>query len=146
MNRVFEGRAGIVTGASSGIGRLIAQTLGAAGMELWLVGRSAAELQITAELINASGGPKAECVPLDISDRGVLAALVTEVGGYHANLFALINNAGVMYPEPAIEADPERSYEMIMINVLAPMEACRAAAVPFDNTEHVAVGRLWQAT
>lgn len=127
MNTLFKGRSGIVTGASSGIGRLIAQTLGMAGMKLWLVGRSAAELEITAGAIAANGGPKAECVPLDISKRGGLAALVAEVGESHGNLFTLINNAGVMYPEPTIEADPERSYEMFMINVLAPLEGCRAA-------------------
>jgi NADP-dependent 3-hydroxy acid dehydrogenase YdfG len=127
MNSIFRGRSGIVTGASSGFGRLIAQTLGSAGMELWLVGRSAAELEITAEDITANGGARAECVPMDISERGALAALVKEVGERHTNLFALINNAGVMYPEPTIEADPERSYEMFMINVLAPMEGCRAA-------------------
>jgi len=127
MNSVFQGRSGIVTGASSGIGRQIAQTLGSAGMDLWLVGRSAAELQLTAEGITANGGSKAECVPMDISVPGALAALVKEVGERHPNLFTLINNAGVMYPEPVIEADPARSYEMLMINLVAPMEGCRAA-------------------
>jgi len=127
MNLDYKGRSGIVTGASSGIGRAIAQTLGAAGMELWLVGRSAAELELTAEAIDAAGGPLAHCVSMDLSERGALAALVNEVGEHHANLCALINNAGVMYPEPIIEADPERAYEMFMINVLAPLEGCRAA-------------------
>jgi len=127
MELVFQGRAGIVTGASSGIGRQIAHTLGAAGMNLWLVGRSAAELEMTAEGIRADGGPEAACVPMDVSERGALAAVIREVGECHPNLFTLINNAGVMYPEPVTEADPERSYEMFMINVLAPMEGCRAA-------------------
>jgi len=127
MNLEYKGRSGIVTGASSGIGRSIAQTLGAAGMELWLVGRSATELGLTAEAIDATGGPEAHCISMDLSERGALAALVSEVGECHTNLFALINNAGVMYPEPIVEAEPERSYEMFMINVLAPMEGCRAA-------------------
>jgi NAD(P)-dependent dehydrogenase (short-subunit alcohol dehydrogenase family) len=127
MNSVFPGRSGIVTGASSGLGRQIAQTLGTAGMELWLVGRSAAELELTAANIEENGGPEAHCVPMDLSERGVLAALIEEVGKRHPHLFALVNNAGVMYPEPTIEADPERSHEMFAINVLTPMEACRAA-------------------
>jgi len=127
MKPAFEGRSGILTGASSGIGRNIAQTLGCAGMELWLVGRSAAELEITAASIKKGGGPEAQCAPLDLRERGALAALIAEVGERHPHLFALINNAGVMYPEPIIEADPERSYEMFMINVMTPMEACRAA-------------------
>ena len=96
-------------------------------MELWLVGRSAKELGLTAEAIDATGGPEAHCISMDISERGALTALVNEVGECHTNLFALINNAGVMYPEPVVDADPGRSYEMFMINVLAPMEACRAA-------------------
>ena len=127
MSSIFQGRSGIVTGASSGFGRLIAQTLGSAGMDLWLVGRSAAELKLTAEGITANGGPEAVCVPMDIGVSGALAALVEEVGERHPGLFTLINNAGVMYPEPVIEADSERSYEMLMINLVAPMEGCRAA-------------------
>lgn len=127
MNLIFAGKSGIVTGASSGFGRLIAQTLGTAGMELWLVGRSAEELELTADAITANGGPEAQCVAMDLGERGALSALVREVGEAHKNLFTLINNAGVMYPEPIIEADSQRSYEMFMINVLAPMEGCRAA-------------------
>lgn len=127
MNSVFAGRSGVVTGASSGLGRSIARTLGTAGMELWLVGRSLTELEHTAASITESGGPEAHCAPMDLSEHGALAALIEEVGERHPHLFALVNNAGVMYPEPIIEADPERSYEMFMINVLAPMEACRTA-------------------
>jgi NAD(P)-dependent dehydrogenase (short-subunit alcohol dehydrogenase family) len=101
--------------------------LGAAGMELWLVGRSAEELGITAQAIGDLGGPEAHCVPLDLSQSGTLAALVTEVGETHPYLFALINNAGVMYPEPMLEADPQRWHEMFAINLMTPMESCRAA-------------------
>lgn len=133
MKLEFRGRCGIVTGASSGIGRSIAQTLGAAGMELWLVGRSEKELGLTAGAIDAAGGPVAHCVPMDIGERGALATLVNEVGGRHANLFTLINNAGVMYPEPVIQLDPERAYEMFLINVLAPLDGCRAAVQVMRN-------------
>ncbi|MET0987999.1 MAG: SDR family oxidoreductase [Steroidobacteraceae bacterium] len=127
MNHVFSGKAGIVTGASSGIGRTIAQTLGAAGMELWLIGRSATELRATANAIADSGGPQAHCVALDLSRSGALAQLVTEVGQQHPYLFCLINNAGVMYPEPIIDADPARWHAMFAINLITPMEGCRAA-------------------
>lgn len=127
MNPVFTGKAGIVTGASSGIGRAIAQSLGTAGMELWLVGRSLTELQITAQLIRDNGGPAAHCVSMDLAKSGALADLVTEVGQQHAYLYALINNAGVMYPEPMLDADPARLREMMAINLMTPMESCRAA-------------------
>jgi len=127
MTAVFQDKAGIVTGASSGLGRAIACELGAAGMALWLVGRSADELRATAAMVVERGGPAAECVPMDLSESGGLAELVTEVGRSHPYLFAVINNAGVMYPEPIVDADPRRWHEMFAINLMTPMESCRAA-------------------
>jgi NAD(P)-dependent dehydrogenase (short-subunit alcohol dehydrogenase family) len=123
-----EGRAGIVTGASSGLGRVIALTLGAGGMDLWLVGRSASELEVTAEAIR-KGRPGAivHCYPLDIANPGALAALVTEVGKAHPWLAALVNCAGIIYLEPLLSAEPERWRALFDINVLAPLEACQAA-------------------
>jgi len=127
MDQTFSGKAGIVSGASSGIGRAIAQVLGAAGMELWLVGRSAAELKVTSSAIVDAGGPSAHCVAMDLAASGALANLVTEVGERHRYLFCVINNAGVMYPEPVVDADPARWHEMFGINLMTPMESCRAA-------------------
>lgn len=91
----FSGAAIIVTGASSGIGRCIAVELGRAGAELWLVGRSADELNTTAEMIRNAGGPLAQCAPLDLRERGPLAALIAKVSAASPHLFALINNGGV---------------------------------------------------
>jgi len=48
----FRGKAAIVTGASSGIGREIAIALGKGGAEVWLVGRNAGELDATAHAIS----------------------------------------------------------------------------------------------
>lgn len=129
MSKVFEGRAAIVTGASSGIGRTIAQRLGRAGMKLWLVGRSAEQLQVTATSIKELGGEDPHCIPMDLAEAGALAGLVRRVGEAHPYLFAMINNAGVMYPEPMLEAEPARWHEMFAINVLTPMESCRAAVL-----------------
>lgn len=127
MGKPFTGKAGIITGASSGLGRAIAKGLGAAGMELWLVGRSAEELGHTANAITELGGPKAHCASLDLTQPGALADLVDNVSARHPYLFALINNAGVMYPEPIVDADPTRWHDMFAVNLLTPMEGCRAA-------------------
>lgn len=128
MNDFFKGKAGIVTGASSGIGRAIARVLGKAGLDLWLVGRRAEQLQATADAIagNADAG-QVHCVALDIADPSALAQLVEEVGGQHPYLFALINNAAVMHPEPLLEIDAQRLHDMFNINLFAPIAACRAA-------------------
>ncbi|MET0660539.1 MAG: SDR family oxidoreductase [Steroidobacteraceae bacterium] len=121
------GQSVIVTGASSGIGKSIAQRLGAAGYELWLVGRSVEGLNATAADIARAGGPNAHCEPLDIAKPGALAELVLRVGELHPHLFALINNAGIMHPESVMTGSPQRWRAMFDVNVLAPAEACRAA-------------------
>jgi NADP-dependent 3-hydroxy acid dehydrogenase YdfG len=123
----LSGRAVIVTGASSGIGRSIALQLGTAGLDQWIVGRSEEGLQETADMIVAAGGPAPKRVALDIAQPGRLAELVTQVGREHPRLFALINNAGVMHPEPILESDPKRWRAMFDINVLAPIEGIQAA-------------------
>lgn len=121
----FDGRAGVITGASSGIGREVARRFGREGMKLWLVGRSEEGLRETARIIADAGGPPAHCVPLDITRPGALADAIA--GVEHPNLSALVNSAGVMFPEPLLEADPARWRELFDVHVIAMLEACQAA-------------------
>src|ERR1700679_1029335 len=113
MSLKYSGRAAIVTGASSGIGRAIAQRLGRSGMELWLVARSRQGLEETAAGIETSGGPPAHSVPLDLREAGALARLVERVGESHPHLFAMINNAGIMHPETIMSGRRERWQAML---------------------------------
>lgn len=126
-DRPMQGKAIIVTGGSSGIGRSIAIELGRAGADLWLVGRSHADLDETARLIADAGGLMAQTVVMDLTVRGPLTALVERVAAGHRHLFALISNAGVMYPEPILKGTVERWQAMFDINVMAMLEGCKAA-------------------
>lgn len=127
MTDAFKGKAVIVTGASSGIGRSIAVELGKAGAELWLVGRDMGELEATASLIRRERGPAAHAEPMDLCERGPLTDLIQRVGKSHPHLFSLINNAGVMFPEPILSGTIERWQTMLDINVMAMLEGCKAA-------------------
>jgi NADP-dependent 3-hydroxy acid dehydrogenase YdfG len=120
-------RAAVVTGASSGIGAAIARAMGAAGFRLWLVGRSAEGLKTTAVAVQEAGGAEPQCKALDLTEPGALAGVIKQVGEAHHHLFALVNNAGVMHPEPILAGTPERWRSMFDLNVLAPLEGCRAA-------------------
>ncbi len=123
----LKGRAVLVTGASSGIGRSIAVELARAGADLWLVGRSRAELDATARMIDAAGGPAARAAVIDLAERGPLAELIAEIGRTHPHLFAVVGNAGVMHPEPILSGTVERWQSMFDINVMAMLEGCKAA-------------------
>lgn len=127
MTDIFSGRAAIVTGASSGLGRAIATDLGRCSAEVWLVGRSATDLDTTAGAIAAAGGCPAHSVPLDLRQRGDLATLIADVGRRHGHLFAMVNNAGVMYPEPILSGTLERWQQMLDINIMAMLEGSKAA-------------------
>lgn len=127
MNSSFENKAVIVTGASSGFGRAISVRLAKSGAEVWLVGRSEKGLQETVDLIAEAGGPTPHAVSLDLTQSGALSDLVTQVGEQHPHLFALINNAGVMFIEPTISAELERWKELMAVNLITPMEASQAA-------------------
>ena len=130
MSKDFTGRAVIVTGASSGIGRAIAVELGRAGAEVWLVGRAADELATTTGMIAEVGGPAAHAVPMNLRERGPLAKLVAEVAAKHPYLFALVSNAGVMHPEPIMSGTIERWQTMLDVNVMAMLEG-----LGFDHVE-----------
>lgn len=124
---MFRGKAVLVTGASSGIGRAIAIELGRCGADVWLVGQSEEALAETATAIAEAGGPPPTPVSIDLRSRGPLAALIENIGSLHSHLFAVINNAGVMYPEAIMEGTFERWQAMLDINVMAQLEGSQAA-------------------
>jgi NAD(P)-dependent dehydrogenase (short-subunit alcohol dehydrogenase family) len=127
MPTSFTGRAAVITGASSGIGRQIALLLGAAGMEQWLVGRSKSGLEETAAMIASAAGGKTHCEVIDLEQRGPIDALIRHIGTVHPHFYALINNAGIMHPESTLTGTMARWQAMFQVNVLAALEASRAA-------------------
>lgn len=64
---------------------------------------------------------------MDLCQRGLLEALVKQVAASHPHFFALINNAGVMYPEPFMEGTIDRWQAMLDINIMAMLEGSQAA-------------------
>jgi NAD(P)-dependent dehydrogenase (short-subunit alcohol dehydrogenase family) len=127
MAKQFSGRAAVVTGASSGIGRHIAILLGEAGMEQWLVGRSKSGLEETAAMIARQGGGPCHCEVIDLEQRGPIDTLIRHIGSVHPHLYALVNNAGIMHPESIMSGTMARWQAMCQVNLLAPLEASRAA-------------------
>jgi len=122
----LSGKTAIVTGASSGIGRSIAETLGAKGAHVYLAGRTAAAMDESKKKIEEAGGA-ATVVTLDVRDVAALRALVTDAAEETGRLDIMVNNAGLSYPSKIIDADPEEWREMYETNVLALLVGCQAA-------------------
>jgi NADP-dependent 3-hydroxy acid dehydrogenase YdfG len=122
----LAGRTAVVTGASSGIGRAIAEQLGAAGAHVVLSGRTEPAMKESADRITQAGG-SAHVVVADVRDpaavRGLVATAVADTG----RLDVMVNNAGLSHPEPIVDGDPEQWRSMLETNVLALLVGCQAA-------------------
>lgn len=125
-SKELSGRTAVVTGASSGIGRAIAETLGGAGAHVVLGGRTDKAMEESVARITEGGG-SAQFSVGDIRDVSVPAALVDLAVGTTGRLDIMVNNAGVSFPEPILEADPEHWRTMLETNVLALLVGSQAA-------------------
>jgi NADP-dependent 3-hydroxy acid dehydrogenase YdfG len=122
----LEGKTAVVTGASSGIGRAIAERIGASGAHVFLAGRTAEAMAASRERIEKTGG-RATTVVMDVRDVGQVRALVDRAVRETGRLDVMVNNAGLSYPAPIIDGDPEEWRAMFETNVIALLAGCQAA-------------------
>jgi len=122
----LEGRTVIVTGASSGIGRAIAERLGGAGAHVFLAGRTQQAMDASKKVIEAAGG-RASTVVLDVRDVAEVQGLVDTAMSETGRLDIMVNNAGLSYPAKITEGEPEQWRDMLETNVLALLVGCKAA-------------------
>jgi gluconate 5-dehydrogenase len=98
----ISGRVALITGASGGIGRAIAQGLAEAGASVALSSRTQADLLRNAEEIQASGA-RAEVFPADVARVAEIQALVRNVIVRMGQIDILVNVAGVNRRGPSTE-------------------------------------------
>lgn len=119
----LAGRSALVTGASRGIGRAIAEVLAHAGVRVMLVARSAPDLTSVAAAI----GHGALAVPCDVTDGlavARMAAQVTTVCDGAPDI--VVNNAG-LFPLAALDVMAVDDFERTLdVNLIAPFRVLRA--------------------
>ena len=92
---MLEGKIALVTGASRGIGRQIALTLGREGAAVIVnYNGSAAKAEEVVKEIEAAGG-KAEAVQCNVSDFESCGRMMADVVSRYGRLDILVNNAGI---------------------------------------------------
>ena len=107
----------LITGASRGIGRAIAEAIAGEGTTLLLHGRDKAAL---AETSRAAEGKGATTVPLtyDLRDRSQIEQLAAEINT--EPLDVVVHNAGIAVVKPYDEITTEEWLDTLAINVTAP--------------------------
>jgi 3-oxoacyl-[acyl-carrier protein] reductase len=121
-------RVAIVTGASGGIGRAVAERLAANGMAVAVhYGRNADQASQVADAITAADGT-ALLVKGDIADEADVAAIFDAVDAEYGGVDVVVNTAGIMELAPLVDLDLEVFDRMHRTNVRGTFAVARQAA------------------
>lgn len=131
MTRCFDlsGRAAVVVGGSSGIGRAIALGLADAGARVMVTARRAAHVDAVATEIEARGQPTVR-VTSDVTDRASLAAARDACLQAFGQLDILVSAAGVTQRVPSVDMASADWQRVIDTNVTGTWNTCQVFAPP----------------
>jgi len=115
-------RAVLITGASSGIGRNMAETLAKEGYFVYAGARKQADIDELSAIDNMLG------VRLDVNLQEDIDAAVTLITNEGRGLYGLVNNAGVGVLGPLIEIEEEDLWFQMNVNVFGPYRVTKAFA------------------
>ena len=124
-------RVALVTGASRGIGRAIAERLARDGFAVLLNASNRDALEAAAREIS-SGGATVFPIAANVSDRDAVERMLAEAKARFGRLDVLVNNAAISLRvngrPPSLEATPLEHWDrMLAVNLTGPFLACRAA-------------------
>ncbi|MGX1310228.1 NAD(P)-dependent dehydrogenase (short-subunit alcohol dehydrogenase family) [Streptomyces calvus] len=122
------GKAAVVTGADSGIGRATAVRLAAAGMDVGITWHSDREgAEETAAEVRAHGR-RAEVAPMDLTRLPAAADTIDELCGRLGRLDVLVNNAGTGTMTPFLDLDLPTVREVLDVDLVGPFLCGQKAA------------------
>jgi NAD(P)-dependent dehydrogenase (short-subunit alcohol dehydrogenase family) len=125
----LEGQVAVVTGGGRGIGRAIAQTLGAAGAAVAVLARSEGELAETVATIQRAGG-RAEAVVADVTVPDAVHDAMQTVERALGPVDLLVNSAGAIKPfGPLWKIDADEWWRTMEVNVRGPL-VCSQRVLP----------------
>ncbi len=121
----FRDSTVLLTGAASGLGLLMARTMGAEGARLVLWDVNAAGLEsVRSEL--AGGGARVAAYTCDLSDRQAIAATASRTLAEHGPVDILVNNAGIVSGKALLDASDGDIERTFAVNTLALFWTTRA--------------------
>lgn len=128
MNLGLDGKVALVTGASKGIGKAVAEELSREGCRVVLSARGEEELQKAAEEIGAAGDPGGVLAgAADVTRADEVERLVGQAVERFGTIDILVNNAGGVGPRrPFHELSDEDWFDVLDLNLISAVRVTRA--------------------
>ena len=121
----IEGEVAIVTGAASGIGHEVALGMGRLGAKMALVDIDREKVEQTAQDFREQG-IDALAVLTDITDQQSVDAMSKAVADHYGKIDILVNVAGVLYNQEAVDFDMDKWQWVMDVNVKGTFLTCRS--------------------
>lgn len=143
----LTGKVALVTGGTSGIGRMIATGFVRRGVRTYITGRDLGAATAVAEELAANGDCRA--LAADLADPEAPARLVADLAAREDRLHILVNNAGAAKTDSLAQSAPADWDEVLGVNVRAPfflvreaLPLLRAAATAEDPARIISIGSI----
>ncbi|NLD78006.1 MAG: SDR family oxidoreductase [Acidimicrobiales bacterium] len=142
-----RGKTVMITGGTSGIGRMIAGGFVAAGAEVIVASRKADACEETVSDLSRFG--QISAIPADLSSEDGAKALADAVAADHDRVHVLINNAGATWGAPLVEHDAASWDRVLNLNVQGVFHTTKfflpmleAASDPEDPARIINIGSI----
>ncbi|AID41884.1 SDR family oxidoreductase [Staphylococcus xylosus] len=135
----LKNKVAVVTGASSGIGASIAETLSQHGVKVVLTGRNETRLSDVAKQLRENSQSEIDTHIVDVTQKDEVAKLVKETENKFGRVDILVNSAGLMLSSAITDGDVEAWENMIDVNVKGTLYGINAVLPIFLNqsTGHI---------
>jgi 3-oxoacyl-[acyl-carrier protein] reductase len=127
MDRRFQDKVAIITGAAKGMGKKTAADMAAAGAQVVIADVDSVALDATSHAIRAAGG-RVKAVLCDVASKVDVEELIHGTHKEFGRVDILINNAGVLIPGTIEETSDEIIDKTLDVNVKGVLYAIRAVA------------------
>ena len=135
MSHRLDHQVAIITGASRGIGRAIAEAYAAEGASLCLIATKADKLADVAASLKL-GDDRLMTLAVDVTDRSASFKAVAQVAQHFGRVDVLVNNAGVYRAKPFLDYTDEDFQDMLDVNLFGVLHFMQAVLPGMQARRH----------